>query len=65
MSDAFHEPVSLADPDPDWPSQYAAEAAQIERELRLDSPHTALVRPRGEPAAEERLQCYVGPDSAA
>ena len=38
MSDAFHEPVSLADPDPSWPSQYAAEAALIERELAAFAP---------------------------
>jgi GrpB-like predicted nucleotidyltransferase (UPF0157 family) len=38
VSDAFHEPVSLADPDPDWPSQYATEAALIERELAAFDP---------------------------
>ncbi len=34
----FHEPVSLADPDPDWPRQYAAEAVLIERELAAFDP---------------------------
>ena len=35
---AFHEPVSLADPDPDWPRQYVAEAVLIERELAAFDP---------------------------
>jgi GrpB-like predicted nucleotidyltransferase (UPF0157 family) len=38
MSDAFHEHVSLVDPDPDWPSRYATEAALIERELAAFDP---------------------------
>ena len=38
MSDANHELVSLADPDPDWPRRYAAEAALIERELAAFDP---------------------------
>jgi GrpB-like predicted nucleotidyltransferase (UPF0157 family) len=38
MPDAFLEPVSLADPDPDWPSRYAAEAALVERELAAFDP---------------------------
>lgn len=38
IADAFHEPVSLADPDPDWPSHYAVEAARIERALAAFRP---------------------------
>ena len=38
MSGAFRESVSLADPDPDWPRQYAAEATLIERELAALDP---------------------------
>jgi GrpB-like predicted nucleotidyltransferase (UPF0157 family) len=38
MSGAFRESVSLTDPDPDWPGQYAAEAARIERELATLDP---------------------------
>jgi GrpB-like predicted nucleotidyltransferase (UPF0157 family)/Ser/Thr protein kinase RdoA (MazF antagonist) len=38
MADAFRESVSLADPDPDWPGRYAAEAALIERELAALDP---------------------------
>src|SRR5262245_2204649 len=38
MADAFHETVSLAEPDPAWPSQYAAEAADIGRVLAAFDP---------------------------
>ena len=38
MLDVFREPVSLADPDPGWSGQYAAEAALIERELAAFEP---------------------------
>jgi GrpB-like predicted nucleotidyltransferase (UPF0157 family) len=38
MEDAFHEAVSLADPDPGWPSHYAVEAARIERALEAFQP---------------------------
>ncbi len=34
----FHEPVSLADPDPSWARQYAAEAVLIERALAAFDP---------------------------
>ena len=38
MPDAVPEPVSLADPEPGWPSRYSAEAALIERELAAFHP---------------------------
>jgi GrpB-like predicted nucleotidyltransferase (UPF0157 family) len=38
MPDVFREPVSLVDPDPDWPRRYAAEAALVERALAAFDP---------------------------
>jgi GrpB-like predicted nucleotidyltransferase (UPF0157 family) len=37
-ADPFREAVSLADPDPDWPSRYAVEAARIEHALAAFDP---------------------------
>jgi GrpB-like predicted nucleotidyltransferase (UPF0157 family) len=33
MVDAFHEPITLTDPDPEWSEHYAVEAVRIERRL--------------------------------
>jgi GrpB-like predicted nucleotidyltransferase (UPF0157 family) len=38
VSDAFREPVELAEPDPAWAGQYAEEAARIEHALRALAP---------------------------
>ena len=65
----FHEPVSLSDPDPDWPSQYTAEAALIERELAAFDPvfqdaSTSIKRPAQGPAFNVHVFAADTPCSA-
>jgi hypothetical protein len=57
--DCLSRPVSLSDPDPDWPSQYTAEAALIERELAAFDPvvehiGSTAVRLRAKPIVDIR-----------
>jgi GrpB-like predicted nucleotidyltransferase (UPF0157 family) len=56
MADAFHEPVSLADQDPDWPRRYAAEAALIDRALAALDP---VVEPIGSTAVPLRAKPII------
>jgi hypothetical protein len=61
--DAFHEPVAMADPDPELPEHYALEAVRIERTLAALRPAVGRVPEATIPSKSDHLRSTDGRSS--